>query len=275
MTCPAERHDTRAAYTAGCRCPTARAANTAYARQRKRRTAHAVMGGGPPYQVNVEKARAVLETALAAGWTLRQIEATTNLRRDHLARIKGGTSRPVKNVRWAAYNTLTAVAATPPPNPPGGALIDGTPTHRRIQALIAIGWPKKELARRLGVGRSLQIRTDLVTARTARKVDALYRELAYTPGPSTRARTYAADRGWLSAMHWDDRIDDLTFHPFLTTLDDEPLDEPYSDTPRRKGEVLLENIDWLAADGLSDELIARRLQITTGYIEKLRERVAS
>lgn len=271
--CTAARHGTRAAYTTGCRCPEARAANTTYAAMRKRRTVHAQFGAAPPMSVPVERAHIELARLEAAGWSRRRIAVASGLPRNQLARILGGTYRPVRTVRWDTFSALQRLGHDAPAPVAPGALVDATPTWRRLQALIAIGWPKTTLARRLGLGRALQLHQGQVTARNAAKVAALYRELAYTPGPSQRARQYAAAHGWLSAMFWDDRIDDLTFHPFLTPLDDE--DQVDDLAPRRRSEVLLEDIAWLEQDGLSPELIASRLGISVAYIDKLRERAAS
>ncbi len=231
MTCTAKRHGTRGAYVAGCRCPEARRANTRYAHERKRRTAKAAFGAAPPYTVPVETARDVLQQLEATGWTRRQIEAASGIKRDRLSRIAGGTARPVSTtVFHSTYRRLDDLRRLPTPIAPS-ALIDGTGTHRRLQALVTIGYPKCELAQMLGIGRSLQLR-DRVTKRNADKVAELYQQLQHTPGPSPAARAYGTRHGWLHPGWWDDdTIDDPTHQPHT------------SDAPHRH-----DDIDPIAVD---------------------------
>lgn len=89
----------------------------------------------------------------------------------------------------------------------GGAKVPPLGTLRRVQALAAIGWSIAEQARRLDMPRLRLDRLDqreYVQARTARAIDALFRELCMTPGPSKRARLAAERRGWLPPLAWDD-----------------------------------------------------------------------
>ncbi len=93
-----------------------------------------------------------------------------------------------------------------------GHIIPAAGTHRRIQALMAIGYPFVDLAERLGVHHD-RIRQYLIQeavyTRTAARVARLYDELSMTPGPSRRARNIAARRGYLPPLAWDDdTIDD-------------------------------------------------------------------
>jgi hypothetical protein len=92
----------------------------------------------------------------------------------------------------------------------GAALLDGCGTRRRLQALTAIGYPKAQLARRLGLTpkqfRAL-MRRNMITPVAAIAVRALYDRLWDQP-PSglaaVRARTYAAAVGWPPPLAWDD-----------------------------------------------------------------------
>lgn len=88
--------------------------------------------------------------------------------------------------------------------------------HRRIRALQALGWPIPELRTRLGyaVTGDWLIDADAVHYRTAvfLKVDALYRELCMTVGPSRWTRTWAVGRGYAPPLAWDD-IDDPDERP--------------------------------------------------------------
>lgn len=205
--CTAPRHGTRGAYVVGCRCPEAREANRAYAAMRDRRVLQASYGAADPLSVPVARARVEIARLEAAGWSRRRIEAATGIKRDHLARIAGGTGRPVRRVLWATFTALRDLPDAPPAV--GGQLVDAAGTWRRLEALIAIGWPKSHLARELGRGRALQLHRDKVTVRTAQAVADLYDRLSMQPGPSQRARDYARDRGYVPPLGWDDdQLDD-------------------------------------------------------------------
>lgn len=100
------------------------------------------------------------------------------------------------------------------PNPP----IPAIGTHRRIQALVTLGWSTAELSRRLGKHRSYLTKVlsvDRVDAATATAVEALYEQLSMTRNSSRTANRTAMDaesRGWLPPLAWDD-IDDPDEQP--------------------------------------------------------------
>lgn len=91
------------------------------------------------------------------------------------------------------------------------ALVAATGTRRRLQALMAIGWPTAEICARLGwTGRRSRdmitqiMHRDRVHRRTRDAVAALYEQLSMTPGPSQCARSRAAVLGYLPPLAWDD-----------------------------------------------------------------------
>jgi hypothetical protein len=114
----------------------------------------------------------------------------------------------------------------------GVRLLDITGTHRRLQALVALGWslPRLEEA---GGFRPWALRDVMkkrrVTRETAERVDALYREYRdRLPAPATtfekqsvaRSLTTAKRNGWLPPKAWDDdNIDD----PDAISLEADPL----------------------------------------------------
>lgn len=90
-------------------------------------------------------------------------------------------------------------------------------THRRIQALVALGWPLAEISRRAGYDRShvplMLTRWGPLQARTAERIAALYDTLSMQvpeerTGPqrtaATRARNMARRNGWPPPLAWDD-----------------------------------------------------------------------
>lgn len=253
MTCTAARHGTRGAYLAGCRCPEARAANTAYARARARRNLQARYGAAPPLSVPVQQAVDIINALVARGWTRRRIGDISGIGRDRLSRITNGTRRPIRRVHWSTYTALRDLLDQPVPVAPG-TLVDATGTWRRLEALIAIGWPKTTLARRLGVGRALQFPRDRVQARTAEKVRALYAELAWTPGPSDTARLYAKRHRFLTPSWWDDEA-----------LDD-PAAQPDVTERQPRSAALAEDARWLLDNAVSLTETAARLGISEAYL---------
>ncbi|GGU61944.1 hypothetical protein [Streptomyces lavendofoliae] len=106
--------------------------------------------------------------------------------------------------------------------------IDGTGTRRRLQALVAAGWPQSEIARRLGMERANFGRTivsPMVRVSTLRAVVAVYDEL-WRANPRehgvparwyTTALATAARNGWAPVGAWDDdTIDDPAAFPDWT-----------------------------------------------------------
>lgn len=91
-----------------------------------------------------------------------------------------------------------------------GGEIAAVGTVRRLQALAAMGWPFDVLSPLAGHGPrylSQLMKRDVLFSSTARKVDELYQTLAMTLGPSNRIRVRSLNRGWVTALAWDD-IDD-------------------------------------------------------------------
>ncbi len=100
------------------------------------------------------------------------------------------------------------------------AYVSPVGTQRRLWALARIGWSWPALAERLGVTDrwpSLLANqwTPTVSRETERRVRELYDLLSLTPGPSPRAAGWAARRGWVPPLAWDDdTIDDPDAQPW-------------------------------------------------------------
>ncbi|WP_405461525.1 helix-turn-helix transcriptional regulator [Streptomyces sp. NBC_00101] len=110
-----------------------------------------------------------------------------------------------------------------------GAVIDGTGTRRRVQALAANGWPSSAIHRRvdhIAIKAVERLRTrERVTARTARAVRDLYIEVSGKPAEAfgvtswvaQRSRSYALKSRWANPSAWDDdTIDDPNAIPDWT-----------------------------------------------------------
>lgn len=230
-------HGTHACYVLdACRCHPCKDANTAY--ERARIKAHAY--GRFNTFVDAEPVRDHIKALQAAGMGLKQIVAATNgafsqgaMTRLMYGRLKKETNRqegPSRRIRTEHADALLAVRATTT-TLAAGALVDGTGTRRRLQALTAIGWSQTRIAERLGMtnrnlGRLIHGHNP-VTAATHRAVVALYDDLWDQAPPATnrsqrgsvtRSIAYATAHGWPPPMAWDDdSIDDPAATPHTTT----------------------------------------------------------
>lgn len=134
---------------------------------------------------------------------------------------------PTRKVRPETALKLLAVEPTLD-NLGDRTAVDGTGTRRRLQALVAKGWPQAELARRMGMDRANFGRTivsDLVEVATLKTARRLYDDLwsvdpvdAGVPAHrAAAAQRIAATRGWAPVGAWDDdRIDDPAAFPDWT-----------------------------------------------------------
>lgn len=135
-------------------------------------------------------------------------------------------------------------------------------TVRRLRALAAIGWNCAELSRRLGytTPRGVQSlrehRSDVVLARVATRVSALYGRLEGTAGVDHRARLLAVRRGWAPPLAWNN-IDDPLEQPA----------QPAAEKPDRPAEVL-----WLVKGGVPLEEALPRVGMTLASWDRLRWR---
>ncbi|GGT85507.1 hypothetical protein [Streptomyces coeruleorubidus] len=122
---------------------------------------------------------------------------------------------PTKRVRTTTADKILAVKPSLDHVAPS-ARVDGTGTRRRLQALVANGWPQMRLGRELGIKHHRliwdQVRKDVVSGDTARKVRDLYERL-WNVDPATRgvslryiaqAKQIAVTNGWAPPAAWDD-----------------------------------------------------------------------
>jgi hypothetical protein len=154
----------------------------------------------------------------------------------------------------------------------GGAKVSAMGTHRRIQALAARGWSLRKISARLNITEgnfwALQQR-DQVTADTHRRMAAIYEELWDQEPPHdewhskaayTRALNFAARRGWLPPLAWDD-------------IDTDPDPESSTDESQMtEAEAFLEDVEFLLDAGEASEQVAIILGRKPGAIAKLAER---
>lgn len=140
-------------------------------------------------------------------------------------------------------------------------------TIRRMQALVAAGWPLKEIAARSGISHcnvSRQLRNEIVLASTAKAVADTYSKLArlkperhgVTKTQAKRARNWAARQGWARVSYWAERMDVI----------DDPDFEPMHGVTRRL--VIAQDANWIMrTSGLDRGATAERLGVSRDYID--------
>ena len=206
-------HGTRSRYTQGCRCDDCRESKRLYYHEYKWRKARERWGVEEPSLVDAEPSRQHVQYLMAHGMGQRRIAELSGLGITVIQRLMGWCkSRPAHRVYRDTEAKLLAVQ----PNIDtlaGRARVPAGPTARRVQALVAIGWPMRQLASRLGITQQnfhLHKLDDshTVYAATARNVAALYEELSMTVPPAgqpaTRAKNHAQRKGWPPPLAWDD-----------------------------------------------------------------------
>lgn len=158
----------------------------------------------------------------AAGVPLSQIALRAGVSRGTVFRAVG-RSYPQPPAMEATK--LAAILSVPFPDAPANrGYVPRIGVIRRVRALNAIGWPRTEIAARLGM--TPQNLTQLVNGcrgadarpnawvqgETWHKVADLYDELCMIPGPSRRSRIVAARKGWAPPLAWVN-IDDANEKP--------------------------------------------------------------
>lgn len=207
---------------------------------------------GQRRRTDATQTRVHIERLLAAGWTQAQIARAARLNHRVMTAVLAGQ-------RTVANDTARGVLNIPiGPAPDDARDVDATGTRRRVQALVAFGWPLAQLAPRFGLyttnlGLIANGRRAYVHATTAETVAADYRRLSRLPGPSARARADAARKGWASPAAWDeDTIDDPAAVP--------DLDQPEPELNRNELAALRrQEVFHLAGFGIGPEEIAARL----------------
>jgi AraC-like DNA-binding protein len=215
------RHGTRAAYVKDrCRCPDCTAANTAASRTATRER---IYGRWHPY-VDAGPVRERITALRAAGIGVERIAKLAGLSVSHirqLAQHDRGDSPTTQRVRPSTAKRVLGIHLDDPRRA-AGSRVDVTGTRRRLQALIAVGWPAGLLADQLDRRPNSLLRSMTgasVTARTAHEVASLYDQLSCAKPPEATseqrvaadaARAHAAAQRWLPPLAWDNIDTDTT-----------------------------------------------------------------
>jgi hypothetical protein len=184
----AERpHGTHAKYAVErCRCEPCRLAQRQYNRNRVRAIARPDENWCP--YVPADKAREHLAWLADCGVGIKTVAKLSGVPHGSLSKVvygQGGRA-PSRRIRPETERRILAVM---PHHAAGAQKIPAAHTWRLLNDLIARGWTRAELARRLGTqGPGLQIGRHQVRASTARKVERLHTELSRLPAIPRRTR---------------------------------------------------------------------------------------
>lgn len=270
-------HGTRARYVAGpgengepgsgCRCARCVQANREWASHRARMRLY---GRWQPY-VDAGPAREHVRLLGECGIGWKQVVKLSGVSAGSVSKLLyggPGDRPPARRIRAVTEAAILAVVPSP------GCLADralaaGIATRRRLQALVALGYPKAQLAARLGMLPSNfgdVMERGQVTAATERAVAALYDELWDQIPPETthreklsasRARNYAAARGWALPQQWDD---DTIGDPEAV-----PAERRQRTGPPRGADLIAEAAE-LFGFGLDRNQAAERLGVTVNAL---------
>ncbi|MFE0699156.1 hypothetical protein [Streptomyces sp. NPDC058872] len=252
-------------FTKRCSCKKCRAVKNAYQRQVYRRRGY---GTWQPY-IDATPARQHLLMLHRAGISYSQIGRQSGLHENHVRRIAKGRSKQVRPATEQAILALTVEGMQ-------RKVLPVTGSARRLQALVAIGWPFSTLATYVGMDPRSVCRITyqrFIFKSTADSIAATYEQLkAQTPEDhgvsrvgAQKSRALAERRGWRDPLWWDDmgHIDDPAFDPAQA---EQPLNF-HEQAKLRATEIL-----HLASYGATPEEIADRLGLKRQYVvERLRE----
>lgn len=267
-------HGTATAYKVDqCRCEACTEANRAAAQRRRR----AQLYGRHDGRVDAAPARDHLRELMAQGMGWKQVAATAGLSNDTVSAIlygkgsKSGEARqPRKRVTRRVHEAIMAVQLELAP----GALVDGTGTRRRLQALIAIGWSGPRLAAKLGQRNgnfwTMMMVNNQVTAKTAAAVRALYSQLWDQTPPANngferrsvaQSKYRAEQAGWAPPAAWDDaQLDDPSA---------QPSGHRRARRQNRSAEHVIQDVEWLLDQGVDRTAIAAQLGIADDTLQHM------
>lgn len=212
--------------------------------------------------VDAQPTRNRIELLRSRGYSLRGLADRT------------GVTLPTLLCRYDKVQAATeaAIMAVPIPTLGGPGHVNAIGSRRRIQALIAIGWPQRRIAELAGIDPRALNRILLVRARvtgdTAAVIANVYDQLWDKPGPSVAARRQADRLGWEPPLAWDD--EDI----------DNPDGRPYGKRKRGRkaamgagdpGSFMDRYLDARTIES-HDEAIAKRLGITVDSLDRQRHR---
>ncbi len=160
-------HGQRLRYMAGCRCFQCRRANSQYEADRKIARAAGDWNGIVP----AVAARNHLRKLSRLGVGRRAVQAATDIGDTILQEIKTGRRLHIRARTARKILAVTAAAIS------DRALVPAGPLWTAIDALVALGYPKRFLAHQLGYAAAIQFNRVTVTAKNEQRVLKLHARL--------------------------------------------------------------------------------------------------
>jgi len=256
-------HNTLTCYTNyGCRLPECVERKNEWARQRDR----AMRAGTWQPLEDAAPVREHVRRLMDAGLTPQRIAdlaGTDRLSVTDLTHSRGSR----RGLRHRTTPEFAAKILAIDPAAVSAARVDAIGSKRRIQALVAAGWPLLHIARQLGMNeqRPEQIlRQTRVYATTHTlivdgypRIAALRPEKRGVPRVKARlSREWAKANRWPNPGYWADRMDDI----------DDPHFEPMYGITRR--ELIAKDANELMRfSGLDRETAAERLGVDKSYVD--------
>lgn len=230
-------------------------------RRYKKRRELMIAAGIWQFRVDAEPARQRVRQYMAFGFGRKTLAELLGMSEAGLGRLLYGHSGapPSRTVLAETHAKIMAFKPDVRLLKPGRR-VPAVGTHRRIQALAAVGYSLAWQARQLGWKPSNYwsiLDRSQVTARTAWAVADLYDAHAMTPAElpdAEETRRQARQRGWVSAAAWD-AIDDPDATPVL------------GERVRREV-ALAEDAVELFEQGYEHDLVAERLQVTRAWLHR-------
>lgn len=251
----------------GCKCDACRKTSRDYTNNRVRLIAY---GRWQPY-VDAEPVRAHIRMLATYGIGIQRTRVLAGMSNGCMSRLlygRGEQRGPSKRIRTETADRVLAIRPSLDLAAPS-ALVDGTGTRRRLQGLVAVGWPQIDLARRSGIDRmtvnsQLHLNTP-VRAATARTVRDLYEQL-WNVDPCTcgvgerwakEAHELATLKGWVPPAAWDD------------DYIDSPAATPDVGEDVARYAAITEDAMWLEQEqGYTRAQAAHRLGITRDHLDR-------
>jgi hypothetical protein len=213
--------------------------------------------------VDAAPVRAHILTLQTAGVLPSRIAKATGIPLQSIRDFIGcGRGRRYRTAPDTAAKILAVTAENTAP-----LYVDPTGTHRRIQALVAAGWPLISIDRRLGFKRE-RLRKILaektILGSTEQLIATTYEQLSHRKPErngvpkryARQARKRAASNRWPTPKYWDqypDAIDDPHFEPMYG---------------RTRGELLAADARELFGYGINVEQAAKRLGVTRNHLQQ-------
>jgi hypothetical protein len=220
------QHGTNACYVHDkCRCEPCAAARKAQDGWRRRQQAY----GRYQRYVDASPVREHVRALMDAGMGLKRIVKVSGVSQGALWKLMygkrqpDGTQAPSRRVLRETAEKLYALDPNwgAPLQLADGAVLDeqtSAAAARKLQALVALGWPMSAIGRRLGLNSTRNVIPVVkgerrITVATAKKADALFDELCMTlptaetrfqQAAITRSLNFAKQHGWLPPLALDD-----------------------------------------------------------------------